>query len=81
MHHTGSHSSVADEERLVDQAIITLLLRDARPWSVDELARAIGSTIDTTDALSRLHTAGLVHRAASLVFVSRAMLEAERLLA
>jgi predicted transcriptional regulator len=45
-----------------------------RPWSLEEVAREIGTPIAVADALDGLHAAGLVHRTADgFVFATRAV--------
>jgi hypothetical protein len=46
---------------------------DPRPWSIEEVERAIGDRIVVADSLARLHAEGLVHRTADgFVFPTRA---------
>ena len=65
--------SVADQQDADDFNVLALLLdSDAqRPWSLDEIAQAIGDPIATADSLARLHGAGLVHRLHQFVFAAR----------
>jgi len=65
--------SPAEADDRIDSAILALLLDDdaQRPWSVDEVALEIGDEFATTDALSRLHRAGLIHRIDPFVFATR----------
>jgi hypothetical protein len=67
----------------VDQAILGLLLSadEQRPWSQRELELEIGSAIDVEDSLARLRAASLVHRCGEFAWVSRAALNAQRLMA
>ena len=67
-------STPAEEDSRVESAILAMLTdqNEQRPWSQDEVAREIGDAIDTTDALTRLHAVGLVHRLDGFVFASRA---------
>ncbi len=56
------------------QRIVLALLLEPRPpglWSVQELAREVGSQILAADAVVGLHAAGLVHRVHEFVFASR----------
>jgi hypothetical protein len=48
-----------------------------RPWSVDEIAREMGS--DTTDSLRRLFGGGLIHRLDGFVWASRAAVMADEI--
>lgn len=68
-------TSANDEDR-VDGAIMELLLapEDQRPWTIDDLTREVGSTIEVEDGISRLIRAGLAHRQNDLVVPSRAAL-------
>jgi hypothetical protein len=56
--------------------VVLDLLADAeiqRPWSLEEVAREIGSPIAAADALDALHAAGLAHRTTDgFVFATRA---------
>lgn len=51
-------------EETAEATIMALLLSDDSrwPWAADELVRELGASIATTDAINRLHAAGLVHR-------------------
>jgi predicted transcriptional regulator len=50
-----------------------------RPWSVDEVARELGDRNDATDALTRLHAVGLIHRMGEFVWATRAAIHAEEI--
>jgi HD-like signal output (HDOD) protein len=67
-----AHGSPCQETN--EGAILELLLGsiEHRIWSVDELAREVGSPITARDAISGLYTAGLVHRFGEFVFATRA---------
>ena len=69
-----------DEER-EDRSVLRLMLCDGScvPWSVDEIACAIGDPIDVADALRRLEAAGLVHRLGDFVFPTLAARRADEL--
>ena len=53
--------------------MLTLLLLSGppAPWSVQEIAQAIGSELAAEDAIVGLHAAGLVHRIHEFVFPTR----------
>jgi hypothetical protein len=62
----------AEDDAMLDSAVLGLMIGhdNQRPWSVDEVAREIGSPVKTTDALARLYAAGLVHRLDGFVFAT-----------
>lgn len=72
--------SEAEKQRAMDSSILeSLLCSDAaRPWSVAEIEREIGSH-EAVDGLGRLARAGLIHRHDGFVWASRAALEAATL--
>jgi len=58
-----------------DWIVLDLLLdrEEQRPWSVAEVARAIGNPVAADDAIANLQAAGLIHRTSDgFVFVTRA---------
>jgi hypothetical protein len=59
-----------DDER----AVLMLLLESPTPWpwSLQELALELGSELRTTDAVARLHAAGLAHSCHEFVWATRA---------
>jgi hypothetical protein len=63
--------ALADDD--AERVVLALLLesKGPGPWSVQELARELGSELRTTDAIARLHAAGLVHRCHEFVWVTR----------
>jgi len=71
---------VAEFDR-VEHSVLCLLLDPEfpSPWSVDEVARAIGDETQAVDALVSLHAAGLVHRCHEFVFVTRSAARLGRL--
>jgi len=76
----GTHTPAEDDEQ-TEATILTLLLNPKvqRPWAVDEVIREIGRPDDTTDAIARLHAAGLVHRLDEFVFATRAALRLDQI--
>ncbi|HYM46639.1 MAG TPA: hypothetical protein VES65_10850 [Solirubrobacteraceae bacterium] len=55
--------------------VLDLLLdrEEQRPWSVNEVALAIGNPVAAADAIANLQAAGLVHQTSDgFVFVTRA---------
>lgn len=44
---------------------------DIGVWSVRELERSLGSGLAVTDALDRLHKAGVIHRCGQFVLITR----------
>lgn len=63
----------AEQDDMIDRAILELLLDSDEPglWSPEELALQTGNQLATTDSLSRLQAAGLIHRCDGFVFASR----------
>ncbi len=64
----------AREFAQTELATLNLLLLSApsAPWSMRELALALGSRTSAEDAVVHLHAAGLVHRIEEFVFPTRA---------
>jgi Mn-dependent DtxR family transcriptional regulator len=69
-----SRADVAQADDDVERVVLTLLLesRTDGPWSVRELALEIGGALPATDAIRRLHAAGLVHHCEEFVWATRA---------
>jgi hypothetical protein len=59
-----------DEEQQ-DSAVIALVLREAWPWSVEEIGREIRNPSDAIDSVRRLTDSGLLHRIGDFVFPTR----------
>jgi hypothetical protein len=74
----GVDAAAEDE---IDRAVLTLLLesRLPGPWSAQELGLEIGSQLATTDAVTRLHAAGLVHLCHGFVWPTRPAARLHRL--
>jgi hypothetical protein len=64
-----------------DRVILDMLMLETshRPWSVDEIARELGS--DPSDSLRRLYGGGLIHRLEQFVWASHAAIKAEEIAA
>ena len=74
-------ADIAKIEEDGELAVLTLLLDSRTPWlwSIEELARELGSELHATDAAASLHSAGLVHRCNEFVFATRAAARFSRL--
>lgn len=71
-------NEVDDRDR--DRNVLNLMLDDPWPWSLDEIARELRSTIAAQDAVTRLADAGLLHRLDSgFVFPTRSARRADEL--
>lgn len=68
-----SRADVALADDDVERVVLALLLESSTdsPWSVRELALEIGGEPRATDAIERLHAAGLVHRCEEFVWATR----------
>lgn len=75
--------STEDRDRGIERAILGLLASSpgGRPWSEAELALELGERIATLDAIDRLRRAGIVHRCDGLVFLTRAAIVLDGLVA
>lgn len=62
----------SDESTCLDRAILNLMLDidRQRPWSAEEIARAIGTPGDVRDSLLRLRACKLIHRWSNLALAS-----------
>jgi hypothetical protein len=74
MHEQTNPRPPAEDDAIVDGAILDMLLHDEPQgvWSVEEVARALDDALAAADAIARLHAAGLVHRLGDFVFATRA---------
>ena len=73
---------VAEEERVHRLVLNVVIDKFQRPWSVDEIVRAlydVSGKLAVEDALAQLQVIGLVNRADGLVFASKAAAHMDRL--
>jgi predicted DNA-binding transcriptional regulator len=72
---------VAPEDVAIESAVLELLVGEgARHWSVEEIAREIGSELKVLDAVAGLYRAGLAHQTSDgFVFATRAAIRASEL--
>jgi hypothetical protein len=68
---SGADAGLAGED--VEREVLALLLESELPgpWSTLELGLEIGSDLAATDAVMRLHAAGLVHLCHGFVWPTR----------
>jgi hypothetical protein len=66
---------------IVDRGILGLLLNSEGPglWLAEELALEVGDQLATTDSLTRLYAAGLIHRCQDFVFATCAAIRFDEL--
>jgi hypothetical protein len=70
----------SDDPAIDSQGVLSSLLAEDRPWTVDELVREKGNRLDVVDAIAELDALGLVTRINELVVcASRAAIHADRL--
>lgn len=69
----GAGCDPATVERQTDHEVLALMFHDTSwPWSLDELARELGTQGEVDDAVRRLVGVGLVHHHGAFVFPTRA---------
>jgi predicted transcriptional regulator len=74
------HTTVAEDEDRVDATVLLLLLDETHPiWHTEEIGREIGDPLAASDAIARLHAAGLVHRVEPFVLATRAARHSTRI--
>jgi hypothetical protein len=62
------------------QGVLSSLLAEDRPWTVEEMIREKGDRLDVEDAIAELHGAGLVTRINKRVIcASRAAIRGDEL--
>jgi hypothetical protein len=62
------------------QGVLSSLLAEDRPWTVEEMVREKGNRLDVVDAIAELHGAGLVTRINKRVIcASRAAIRGDEL--
>ncbi|MGC2374482.1 MAG: hypothetical protein WA484_11475 [Solirubrobacteraceae bacterium] len=62
------------------QGVLSSLLAEDRPWTVEEMIREKGNRLEVVDAIAELHGAGLVNRINKRVIcASRAAIRADEL--
>jgi hypothetical protein len=78
---TQTNPGESEEFARLERAILGLLVTpyNQRPWSEDEIARAITLPGDVHEAVERLHKVGLVHRSNRLVSATVAAVRREEI--
>jgi predicted transcriptional regulator len=62
------------------QGVLSSLLAENRPWTVEEMIREKGNRLEVVDAIAELHAAGLVTRINKRVIcASRAAIRGDEL--
>jgi hypothetical protein len=62
------------------QGVLSSLLAEDRPWTIDEMIREKGNRLEVEDAIAELHAAGLVTRINKRVIcASRAAIRGDEL--
>jgi hypothetical protein len=69
-----SPQPVAEEDDRLERDIVALLSNHGPTglWSIGEVRQALGGALVITDALDRLHKAGVIHRCGEFVLITRA---------
>lgn len=76
----GEGSEVRLSEEQIDNAVLDFMLCEPSwPWSLEEVARELGSQPNAADAVRRLTSAGLLHRLDNFVFPTRTARRANEL--
>lgn len=69
---SSASATNAEEDKQVEQAVMSLLLEDRGLFTLGEVVHETGKTVlAVTDAITRLKRAGLVHETGACVFASR----------
>jgi hypothetical protein len=61
----------AEREARADNLILTFMLDEPYPWTIEEVGREFRDPGYASDAIGRLASAGLVHRLGEFVFPTR----------
>jgi hypothetical protein len=62
------------------QGVLSSLLAEDRPWTVEEMVREKGNRLEVVDAIAELHAAGLVTRInKQVICASRAAIRVDEL--
>lgn len=79
--HTQTNPGESEEFARLEWAILGLLVtpHNPRPWSEDEIARAINLPGDVNEAVKRLHRIGLVHRWSRFVSATAAAVRSDEI--
>jgi predicted transcriptional regulator len=75
----ASPTAGLSEEQVESAVLDCMLLGEAWPWSVDEIALELGDTTSAEDAVRRLVQTGLAHRLGEFVFPTRTARRASQL--
>lgn len=77
-------NQAAEDDATHEWGVLSRLLGNDGPWSVDEMVRSQGDAqttrLDTIDAIKRLEAEGLIHRTSDgLMFPTRAALYLDKI--
>jgi hypothetical protein len=75
----ASQTDGLSEEHIDSAVLDCMLLGEAWPWSMDEIARELGDDTGAEDAVRRLVQTGLAHRLGDFVFPTRTARRASQL--
>jgi len=80
--HPTEGDPVAEEKRIHRLVLNVVVDKHQRPWSVDEIVRAlygVSKKLAVEDALAQLQVIGLINQGDGLVFASQAAAHIDRL--